>query len=315
MVPQSLPKLLRWSRWERGRGWHDDWFGGFDLDALDLFASTSATYDFVECRTHVLDQVEPVRHLHGVGRTTASSIGVRAAAIARDHFDARMRLQPFNQWVGIARGEHVDWLVSLHIDEHRGVTRPATQRKIIDAQDAWRGNGCDPEHLDEPEQRIWAGRHTGLSGQSRPTLATSPQPEFSQQTGCLVRAARTTREKTLKSLGEDAARTTYLVAKPAPTADAQAHRGATPRQVHGSTHVPAVLPSAQDAARWTRHCFARRRNTQLDRAIGLGDNRRERPPVLVLDARWSHQLLPSGATLLFSPQFRKSRLLPVVCSR
>jgi hypothetical protein len=87
----STRTLLRWSRWERGRGWHDDWFGGFDLDALDLFASTSATYNFVECRTHVLDQVEPVRHLHGVGRTAASSIGVRTATIAHDHFDARMQ--------------------------------------------------------------------------------------------------------------------------------------------------------------------------------------------------------------------------------
>ena len=93
--------LLRRSARQRRCSWHDDRFGGFDLDAFDLLTPTSAAYDFVECRAHVLDQVEPIRYLYGVGRTPSGAIGIRTTAIANDHFNTRMRLQPVDQWFGI----------------------------------------------------------------------------------------------------------------------------------------------------------------------------------------------------------------------
>jgi hypothetical protein len=88
------------------------------------------------------------------------------------------------------------------------IARPAPEREIVDTQDTRRRDGRDAQHLDQTKQRVWTGRHTRLSSQSRPTLATRSQAEFSQQAPSLVSAARTTREKTLKPLGEDAPSTT-----------------------------------------------------------------------------------------------------------
>jgi hypothetical protein len=74
----SSRSLLRWSGRQRRHGRHDDRFGRFDLHALDFLEATSASHDLIERSTHVLYQVEPVRNLHSVRRTTPSSISIRS---------------------------------------------------------------------------------------------------------------------------------------------------------------------------------------------------------------------------------------------
>ena len=87
----SRAPLRRFKR-EARRGRHDDRFGRFNLNALDFLAATSASHDLIERSTHVLYQVESVRNLHGVGRTTPSSIGIRSAAITDHYLYTGMRL-------------------------------------------------------------------------------------------------------------------------------------------------------------------------------------------------------------------------------
>jgi hypothetical protein len=148
--PSCSRSLLRWSRRQRRCGPRDDWFGRFDLHALDLLAATSAAHDFIERSTHVLYQVERVRNLHGVRYTAASSIGVRCTSIADHYLYAGMRLQPFDQRFGIACGEHVDGLVSLEVDQHSGLACPAPQRENINTQHPRCRNRGQAQHLDQP---------------------------------------------------------------------------------------------------------------------------------------------------------------------
>jgi hypothetical protein len=143
---------------------------------------------------------------------------MRATPIANDHFNTRMCLQPIVQWFGFACGEHIDWFVSLHLDQHSGVSCPAAQQEIIDTQHTWDRNGCDPQHLDQPEQRIGAGGHAHLAGQARATLTAGAQPELGQQARCVVGAWRATCKKTVEPLGEDPAGTCRLITKLPPTA-------------------------------------------------------------------------------------------------
>jgi hypothetical protein len=147
--PSCSRSLLRWSRRQRRRGRHDDWFGRFDLHALDLLAATSASHDLIQRCTHVLHQMEPVGNLNGAGRTAASSIGVGSPAIADHYLNTGMGLQPFDQWFGIASGKHVDGLVSLQVDQHGGIACPTAQREIIDTQHARRRNWRQAQHLDQ----------------------------------------------------------------------------------------------------------------------------------------------------------------------
>jgi len=147
--PSRSRSLLRWSMWQRRRGRHDDGFGRFDLHALDLFAATSASHDFIERSTYVLHQVEPVCNLDGVRRAAPSSIGIRSTSVADHYLYTGMGLQPFDQWFGIASGEHVDGLVSLEVDQHRCVACPAPQREVIDTEHARRGSGGRAQHLDQ----------------------------------------------------------------------------------------------------------------------------------------------------------------------
>jgi hypothetical protein len=144
-----LRSLLRWSKREWRRGRRDERFGRFDLHALDLLAAAPTAHDFIQRATHVLDEVEPIGNLHGVRRTSATSIGIGAAAISDNDLHAGMGLQPLNQRVGITTGKDVDGLVAFDIDEHRGVARPPPQRKIVDTQHAWCRNRGLAQHSDQ----------------------------------------------------------------------------------------------------------------------------------------------------------------------
>ena len=119
----------------------------------------------------------------------------------------------------------------------------------------------------------------------------------------------TARKQSVESLGEYPSATCRLITKPATPPDRQGYGGAGPGEIHRPTVVPTVLPPTHSAAYGAWHRFARRSDPQNHAAIPVGEHRangpNRAPPRRVLPSGG-----PPGATLLFSPQFRKSHNRP-----
>jgi hypothetical protein len=69
----------------------------------------------------VLAQVEPVGNLYGVGGAASAGIGVGFGSITDKDLDARMCLQPGDEWLSFACLQHVDRRVSFQVDEQRAI--------------------------------------------------------------------------------------------------------------------------------------------------------------------------------------------------
>ena len=72
-------------------------------------------------RGQVLEEVETVRDLNGVGSSLAGSLRVGTAAVAGDDLDAGMLPQPLGQGLGPAVGEQVDDAAALEVHQDRPI--------------------------------------------------------------------------------------------------------------------------------------------------------------------------------------------------
>lgn len=77
--------------------------------------------DRLHGRAQVAQQVPTICDLHGIRRTLPSAVGVGAGAIARDHLNARMRLQPGGKSAGLPIWQQINHGITFEIHQHGAV--------------------------------------------------------------------------------------------------------------------------------------------------------------------------------------------------
>ena len=134
----------------------------------------------------VLDEMEAIDHLHGLGRPPANAIGVEVAPIATDHADRRMLGQPGRDARGRAVRQQVHDAMSprdrpgwCHTD---GPAARPTHRRRRPAGLEWAGIGA---------ARTRRSRVAGLVGSRR--RAASRAPAFPPRATPIARRAVTSR--------------------------------------------------------------------------------------------------------------------------
>jgi hypothetical protein len=142
--------------------------------------------------------------------------------------------------------------------------------------------------MQDAQERIRAGGHTGFVRQRGATFATGLQRKCGQQLCCVIGPSGVVRRGTFEAFGEDLASATRHIAEPTSTVDTHPHRLATPGQIERAADVAAVLTLAQLTARG--HSTAER--------VGL--TTRTRRPSRSTTIRTMHQRsdsAPSDATI------------------
>ena len=133
--------------------------------------------------------------------------------------------------------------------------------------------------MQQPQQRIRAGRHARLLRQPRTTFTTGLQRERLQQLGRAVGAAGVRCQRTIEPFGEDLPRTARQVAEPSPSVHAQAHHSTAPGKIERPPLVAAVAPPTQLTAAWTRNSASGWLGDQDETPIRLDDHEYDLPPV------------------------------------
>lgn len=82
----------------------------------------------------ILQQVESVSNLHGIGRPIAASHGIDAGAVAENHSDAGVLAQPRRKRFGLTVGQQRQRAVAIEVYQHRAVGVPLAQRLVVYAQ-------------------------------------------------------------------------------------------------------------------------------------------------------------------------------------
>jgi hypothetical protein len=77
--------------------------------------------------------MEPVDHLHDLGRTPADAIRVQIAPITADHLNPRMLGEPGRDAGGRAVRQHVDDTMRLEIDEDGAIAVAAPPGPLVDS--------------------------------------------------------------------------------------------------------------------------------------------------------------------------------------
>jgi hypothetical protein len=81
----------------------------------------------------VLDEMEPIDHLHDLGRTPANAIRVQIAPITADHLNRRMLGEPCRDAGGRAVRQQVDDTMRCQIDEDGAIAVVPPPGPLVDS--------------------------------------------------------------------------------------------------------------------------------------------------------------------------------------
>jgi len=87
--------------------------------------------DLLQGFRQVLQEMETVRDLRGVGRALACTLGIRARPIPRDDLHPGMLPQPLRDGLGGTIREEFHGLAACEIHQDRAIRMPFPQRKIV----------------------------------------------------------------------------------------------------------------------------------------------------------------------------------------
>ncbi len=130
----------------------------------------------------------------------------------------------------------------LEIDQDGGVHLAATQRQIIDTEDAW--GGCQRENgaTKQAEQCIGTDEETGSASKTRSCLAAGRLGEIEEQGLRIHCATGMGQERRPEALGKGAARTHLVVAAEAAHGEGELDRASTPGQINRVAAIAVVDP-------------------------------------------------------------------------
>lgn len=116
----------------------------------------------------VVEQVPSISDLDRVGRAGARTVGVGAGPVSADDLHLGMVAEPLGQRVGVAARQDLDRTVGGHVDQHRAVHVPTSEREIVDAQHRYRADDWLRHRAEQTEQGVSTGRHPQRRGEPGP---------------------------------------------------------------------------------------------------------------------------------------------------
>ncbi len=137
--------------------------------------------------SEVLQEVEAVRNLHGIGYGSSCSLCVLTSTIPAHHLHTRMFPEPPGEGVRAAVGQNIHQRVPFEIHQNRPVAGPATESEVVHAQDPRRLTTREPHRADAVQQ--------GVPGDHDPEVFQKARASFSSE------GEGDVREPTVKPLG------------------------------------------------------------------------------------------------------------------
>jgi hypothetical protein len=179
----------------------------------------------------VLDEMEAIDHLYGLGRAPANAIGVEVAPITTDHADRRILGQPGRDTRGRAVRQEVHDAVVREVDQDRAVPMAPPPGPLVDTNglEGWRERDRSPP--DQAEQRGWTGGEPQAGGQSGPSVPAQRQTDGLKSCGQSMGVASIGRNEVRQALGENATRTGRVPAEELPDRELEVYGVRRPRKV------------------------------------------------------------------------------------
>jgi hypothetical protein len=193
----------------------------------------------------VLEQMEAVRDLRGVGRALARTLGIGARPIPRDDLHPGMLPEPLRHGLGGPILEEFHGLAAFEIHQDRAIRMPFPQRKIVHPQHPGCGQRRGWLAAEPAQQGVAADGHVPLMAEVHPSLPPKRPAEGDQALCEPQRAPRPGGGHGGQAFGEDAARTGAIAAKPLADAQLQGHLILRPGQVRQGAPIITM-----DASRW-----------------------------------------------------------------
>jgi hypothetical protein len=188
----------------------------------------------------VLDDMESVGNLEGIGSASSSAVGIGTTPIPTDDLHTWVLGEPPGKGLCPPILREINPTPALQVDQDRPISLPTTEREVIDAEHPWRLQLRQRRGPDRTHHGIRAHRHRKPDEKACSCLASRDQPDqlnCSRETmgppgvpGC----------HRGQLLGKDAALTPGVRAEEAPDGEPQPNRSAVPGKVGECTDVVAV---------------------------------------------------------------------------
>jgi hypothetical protein len=133
----------------------------------------------------VLNQMETVGHLHGLGGAAGGAFGILSASVAAEDLNTRMVCEPLGQGSGRALGEQVHDLVAVQANQDGAVDMAFAKGEIVNAEQARSWAGLWRLTAGQTQKGIWADRHplTACEASARLSANIKAEPSlFGAQT-------------------------------------------------------------------------------------------------------------------------------------
>jgi len=191
----------------------------------------------------MLEQMKAVGDLGRLWGALPGALGIRTRPIARDDLHTRMLAPPLRHRRSRAVRQAGDGLAALEIDEDRAVSEAFPQCPVIHAQHRGRRGLRLRLAAQQPQEHVPTHSHVPRVTEAHPGLPAQRHAEGAEALGQPQGAARPGGRHRRQALGEDAARTGAMAAKPCADPQLEGHAILRPGQVgQGAPVVTMDVP-------------------------------------------------------------------------
>ena len=188
----------------------------------------------------VLDEMEPIDHLHGIGRAPANAIRVQVAPITADHRNRRMLGEPCRDAGGRAVRQQVDDTMCRQIDEDGAIAMTSPPGPLVYPNDleGWGvgHRGCPHQ----PEQGRWTGRELQAGREPGPCLPAQRHANGPEDCHQSMGFASIGRDEFRQALGEDPTPAGPIAAEEFPHGQLDTDGPRTPGKVRQAALIAAM---------------------------------------------------------------------------
>ena len=192
----------------------------------------------------VLDQMETIGDLPGLGRAYSGTLSIEPVAIAADDFHSRMLAKPARQRGRGAVRQHAGDGSGLKVHQDGSACGAFAPGPLINANNPQLPFSAQSPRptLEMPKNSVAAYHDAKPGQQSARGFASSAMAHHRQNIGNGVTLTRVGGGETGQPLREDRALAARRVTTPFPNPEPYDHRNALHRQVVEASLIPAMLP-------------------------------------------------------------------------
>jgi hypothetical protein len=205
---------------------------------------TAVTLEDVDQRvTEVAQEMPAVCDLRRLGRSLAHALSVGAGAVAGDHLDARVSLEPRRHGPSLPVGQQRDGATALEVDDERAVGVAAPPSPVVDPDDPRLSDLRQRHGAHRAQQRVGADGNGETRREPGAGRAADGQAQAAMDLGQPSGPAQARGRDRGRTLGEDPAWAAGRVAPEATQAQMRLGGASLPGQVAQAAAVAAVDPA------------------------------------------------------------------------